>query len=507
MIQASSSTEPKKVDYTSDKIEPHLPHLLDDPDDLSYEESGSDAIVQTLREAESEDASDASSFYEGSPERPNRFKGSRRAWFALTTRERQEATALETIQSQDLSIHLFNAFSLKQRAGHIKEIRASGNWDNFARDNGFREDLLSTFAPAKTWTAWPERAIYVPRPDEMLAKADDEYWTIRQAPDARPSADLEEHIMAMMLKSAKERFQSRKFSPSRSLEGTPDTLSELESLVSHKREDDGIDDIEGGCYLRPVVQADDDQARRLLRPEARHVISKLDELLLSLYKSRETYLTAADLASCEGNGDEMTRHGRRCKRGSQSKTTSGTTTPQGTSSPYSNTIDELAENAADVPQARKRRKRAAPRRARLGLRDWSDILGVASMIGWPKAAVMRTARRCADLFKEDMLFRTFNEGNLQLEIDNSGSPSWAFVEHEEHNDNGKHASPDCIGKHKEMPFVCPVEECRRHRFGFSRKWNLDQHIQNKHPQVPIDSRPRRKRRRISRELSAQYIPV
>ncbi|KAL8635232.1 MAG: hypothetical protein Q9228_007255, partial [Teloschistes exilis] len=47
----------------------------------------------------------------------------------------------------------------------------------------------------------------------------------------------------------------------------------------------------------------------------------------------------------------------------------------------------------------------------LGLRDWSDVLGVASMCGWDPAVVSRAAARCSDLFAEGMTFRTLLEGH------------------------------------------------------------------------------------------------
>jgi len=41
----------------------------------------------------------------------------------------------------------------------------------------------------------------------------------------------------------------------------------------------------------------------------------------------------------------------------------------------------------------------------MGLRDWSDVLGVAAMQGWDRAVVDAAAGRCAALFGEGMDFR------------------------------------------------------------------------------------------------------
>jgi hypothetical protein len=40
-------------------------------------------------------------------------------------------------------------------------------------------------------------------------------------------------------------------------------------------------------------------------------------------------------------------------------------------------------------------------------------MGLASMLGLPRDAVMRASKRCADLFCQDMTFRTFHEGRIK----------------------------------------------------------------------------------------------
>jgi hypothetical protein len=48
--------------------------------------------------------------------RPNRWKGAPSTWQTLTAQERGLATSLDQIRNADLSIHLYNAHALKQRA-------------------------------------------------------------------------------------------------------------------------------------------------------------------------------------------------------------------------------------------------------------------------------------------------------------------------------------------------------------------------------------------------------
>jgi len=48
--------------------------------------------------------------------RPNRWKGAPSTWQTLTAQERALAASLDQIRNADLSVHLYNAHALKQRA-------------------------------------------------------------------------------------------------------------------------------------------------------------------------------------------------------------------------------------------------------------------------------------------------------------------------------------------------------------------------------------------------------
>jgi hypothetical protein len=54
------------------------------------------------------------------------------------------------------------------------------------------------------------------------------------------------------------------------------------------------------------------------------------------------------------------------------------------------------------------------KQAQLGPRDWSDVLGIASMVGWDPDVVSRAAAKCSKLFGEGMQFRTLNEEDTFL---------------------------------------------------------------------------------------------
>ncbi|KAG5920920.1 hypothetical protein E4U42_006034, partial [Claviceps africana] len=49
---------------------------------------------------------------------------------------------------------------------------------------------------------------------------------------------------------------------------------------------------------------------------------------------------------------------------------------------------------------------------RWGLRDWSDVLGAASLAGFPPSVIARSTRRCASIFNQGMTMRTLDEQPL-----------------------------------------------------------------------------------------------
>ncbi|EEP77895.1 predicted protein [Uncinocarpus reesii 1704] len=426
----------------------------------------------------------------------NLFEGSRNTWLSWTKRERQEVAALETIRARDLSLHLYNAFALKERRKQINQRRPNDVKEENHDDGIPSENLSSTFAPSRAWTAWPLPAEIVPRTTEKVEKDDDENWTLRGVFDARPSAELEECLMAQMMKAAKERFQSREW-PRKSAHArsrSRNAGSDSEAMMSAKEENDADHQAHDGRTFRPVVQADDEASKRILRPEARHILSKFDQLLLNLYRARQAYLTAADMAQTEyeTEDDENKRMSTPHRRGR--KRTRTTSRP---SSSHLNVVNSQgpvdASNLSSPSLGTNRAPKSAdPRRDRLGLRDWSDVLGIASMAGWSDPAVMRAARRCADLFEQNMVFRRLDEGKVQLEQAEDGTAVWNYVESGEDEDGltveDDQPTSKYIDKPRDYELFCPVEECKRHKQGFSRKWNLDQHLKKKHPGLTERSR-------------------
>ncbi|GIJ82265.1 hypothetical protein Asppvi_000771 [Aspergillus pseudoviridinutans] len=464
--------------------------------------------------------------------RPNRFRGPESTWRKLTFEDRQNAQALEELRARDLAAHLYNAFALRVRAREIARQ---------ALESDKQLDETEAFVPSKRWTAWPVPATEVPRAGEHLRRQIDDEWTLRMPPDPRPSAELEESIIAIMLKTAKDRFQARDWTTkgvgstskrrARSMSRTNDETTGRES--ERESDVDSTDAIE----LRPVVQADDDKSRRQLRPLTRNILTRFDQLLMGLHHARKGGVAGDDSSASEWQSDTESvasnashsrkrRKGEKGEKGERSQSRGRKRTRRSSMRATSTTgrsRSVLASSARTASRSRGRsfdsdRRRSASR-IRRGLRDWSEVLGIASMIGLPHAAVMRTARRCAALFSEDMEFQTFREGQLRHSKEGYVN-KWEYVEDEPDEpepepqiessppsraqsrkarsraastvgSTSRPVSPTSEaagstprlkgkGQHRKQDIVCPIKSCPRHIDGFTRTWNLNLHMKRMH---------------------------
>lgn len=463
--------------------------------------------------------------------RPNRFRGQASTWRHLTAGNRMNSEALETARSRDLAAHLYNAFALRERARAI----ASGNSGRTKR-----QDEAEFLDPGKLWTAWPMSASEVPRVDEHLRRQEGDGWTLRMQPDMRPSAELEETIIAIILKTAKDRFETRErmSTDAAGREGKEEAASfgGNEGNGKVKSDPDSLD----GPQFRPVVQADDDKSRRQLRPLTRNILTQFDDLLMGLHDARRGTMVMGDSSASEWQSDtesSVSRMSSRSKsqgkpRRSQSRgrkrarrSTSHASTNRSRSksagvsmeSASSRETSESRSRDSSLPRGRSTGSKASTSRARLGLRDWSEVLGVASMTGWPSGVVSRTAQRCAGLFGQDMAFQTFKEGRVD-QIPGDDGPKWEYIASESDGEREsipppptrrparsrsrgpsthreptpgefslapeeEHVVPRLKGKgeHRKQDLICPIKTCSRHKKGFTRRWNLNQHMKRMHP--------------------------
>ncbi|QMW29506.1 RNA polymerase I-specific transcription initiation factor-domain-containing protein [Aspergillus flavus] len=524
-----------------------IPIVEDDhPDDSTYKESdedepGSEAggsqqrIPQSTADAAT-GHSDIVSPPSSAEYRPNRFRGSESQWRKLTAEDRQNAEALETIRARDLAAHLYNAYALRVRARELARQ---------AVEAGEPEDEIKVFGPPKRWAAWPMSATEVPRGNEHVRRGEDEAWTLRMQPDPRPSAELEESLIAIMLKDAKEKFQTRSWD---------DRLSSVQQWAMSQANIDNDTATDGEqksdpefiheILLRPVVQADDEKSRRQLRPLTRNILTQFDDLLMALHNARNGGVGADDSSASEwqtdtesiassissrkrrtikntaersqSRGRKRTRRSSARSESSRQRSHSGHASSGRAPSRLGSRRQSKSQNSR--PRGRSAgsdRKRSASR-MRLGLRDWSEVLGIASMIGFPPAVIMRSSQRCAALFREDMEFRVLQEGTLQ-QVRDGGSSTWAYAENEpeepgtslpppsppptkrslsrttsvkkasstratspatDHTDEVTRGKGK--GQHRKQDLICPVRTCPRHINGFARTWNLNLHMKRMH---------------------------
>lgn len=465
--------------------------------------------------------------------RPNRFRGHESTWRKLTLEERQNAQALETIRAGDLAAHLYNAYALRVRVGERGMKIAEGDK---------KLNKSDAFAPPRRWTAWPMLADEVPRPDERLRREEYDAWSLRMPSDPRPSADMEENFMAIMMKAAKERIGARDWESKRS-NSVPRKRGEsrfepYDDSTGNEEDWNSDDELTDGADLLPVVQADDDKSKQQLRPIARNILTQFDKLLIGLHHSQkgdvaddssvrerqsDTESVASSMSPVKKDArDEVERNqSRGRKRNRVSSRSSKSIGDRLRSAPKSIREDSSHGGSQHVSHARGRSvglgNGRPTSRLREGLRDWSEVVGIAAMVGCPSAAVMRAAKRCSALLGEDMEFQSFNEGLVGKVEQENGANAVQYIENEpelevsptpppqprpgrsrsrassvKRESTSRPASPTIEndteaslpkgkGQHRKLDLVCPVKKCPRHTNGFTRTWNLNLHMKRMHP--------------------------
>ncbi|KAH8202762.1 hypothetical protein TruAng_003033 [Truncatella angustata] len=168
--------------------------------------------------------------------------------------------------------------------------------------------------------------------------------------------------------------------------------------------------------------------------------------------------------------------------------------------------------------ARKRRNAA-----RLMPRDWKDVLGAAALAGFPQDALNRAAKRCAELFGENIELHTMSEGafsqndqtlrvqyhpGMLTDLDTEAADEDYYSEDETQSQAARHirassvisASSDPRGRSRSRSrsvsrattrsrsrsisvansHFCGVRGCERSAEGFSRRSNLVRHMKLVH---------------------------
>ena len=438
---------------------------------------------------------DEDGFDEEDGDRENRFQGPDSTWRTHTEEERSLAASLDQQRSNDLSIHLYNTHALKARvrdpeaASEIKNHHGKKRW---IKPN---EDGSLPWHPPTAWTAWPLKPEDVPRKAEHFGAPaltlDEHHATYWRKEAWKPSADLEEEIQAVMLRKAKEHFREQNSArpspkPNGMLASAEQTDSaERQSSISNADTDMSIDenerqvgsadkdvkitDIRHDQFTMRDILIDDDAATALLHPTVVEVLRKLNDLLVGLHKNREGHRRSSP--QCRSKS-------RRSRSASFAKTpvkrkikrinrTIETSEDDDSESGHSESSSELEDDTKDEQQHSKKPKRQRP----LGPRDWSEVLGMASIIGWDPAIIDRAARRCASLFGESM---TFNPTSYYTDILTNGPESTLLPSTQPKN------VMIVVDESEVQQLSCSITTCRRRGEPFEKAWRWREHMKRSH---------------------------
>jgi hypothetical protein len=418
--------------------------------------------------------------------RENRFTGPASTWRDYTADERALIASIDQERANDLSVHLYNAHALKSRS-YDRDIAAiSQPWQSKQHWIKTGEDGSVPWYPDHNWTSWPLHAKDVPRKSERFGKdplLDDAEGTLRKPISWRAGADLEEEVQALMLRKAKERFSARSWAtaepsvpaPSRPRSSShipsspPPVLMSRQSSVASESQcnmsDSDYDATIPQDSSKPELMFDEEETTRLLKPSTRHILSKLDDVLMGLHMSRKYR-----------GQDQIVSSGPATKSISQKRKRRQTTNKTLTE-PSNDEPSTTNNNDRGKPPARNRTEHPSGDHA-LGPRDWSEVLGVASLAGWSPAVIDRATKRCAVLFGENTVFRTMPETAAGISADTLTNyhpetiPDLAISDDEDMEVEGEaDARPG---------FSCPLTWCAQHHRHYEKRHMIRQHLRRVH---------------------------
>ncbi|KAI1414074.1 RNA polymerase I-specific transcription initiation factor-domain-containing protein [Hypoxylon sp. FL1857] len=325
-------------------------------------------------------------------ERPNRWRGPKSKWLYLNNEEITTLTALKEIHDRDLSVHLYNAFALKQRHRRAKDGvtpdgPVAGKDINAATGQLVQPD---DWLPQRSWTAWPMRADKVPPPRDIapsLLNDPDEIFTFRKPVREMPSTALQEIISGEILKAAKEKFNARPWakptasdeeadsdeggvegeetddetvasasvrsrsksrSRSRSKSVKPEHTSGDEKMdVDERQSKVNPEEPPKKVRLRPEISADDDLSYSLLRPSVRHILAKLDTTLTILHNVQGSTVNYRSDSEDSEASDSSQRSRRRTPSRQRSQTPAGSRRRGRPPGPSSRTISRAQSRARE----------------------------------------------------------------------------------------------------------------------------------------------------------------
>lgn len=316
----------------------------------------------------------------------------------------------------------------------------------------------------------------MPRESEQNGFQDkDEAYTFKRPKKDMPSSELEEVLMGITLKFAKETFQARDRESGEDEGSGKDDGSGAEEAGENRVSDAALssntediatsgDEKRRGApksapiLLRPVVSTDDEKSHKIMRPSIRHTLSRLDDVLMALHHARKTChqytlhqtdeeatdwaprdeadVEVPDPQKARGRprknyevleGESQKEHLIRVARLRKKSISSLLLLPDDDSpqtdqamTPHRLTKkrgrpqknyevlegESHREHVARIARIQKKPMPALPLAARSinarGLRDWSEVLGSAALVGLPPDVIARATQRCSNLFGEEM---------------------------------------------------------------------------------------------------------
>ncbi|KAL8743964.1 MAG: hypothetical protein Q9184_008050 [Pyrenodesmia sp. 2 TL-2023] len=409
----------KEINYAGD-MEPSDDELIEELSDTHNSVSSSNASSKARPALEDSDCSQQLPFEEAaSPSirkfpavRPNKHSGSHATWRDRTAAERQIAISLEQLRANDLSAHLYNFYSLKRKLPELQREREPA-----PEHDGDLNPPGKAWVSSRNWIAWPMIPELVPRESDTQFRDVDVYQQTPPGSKTTSSHDLlQELLAARAYRLAKEKFYEREWENS-SVESlaTPDDpwLTRQAKILEKVNGPSQVEQDE------PLVMADDEMAKSILQPSLNHIGGKVDAILMGLHHARSSYAIhgTSSLKTQLTTDDEGSTDNKRKKKARRR-------TPNNERNQLRRPLGNVAEGrmAEDTESDNIRRRgigsdrestgpsRSRPRHERMGLRDWSDVLGVASMCGWDAKTVGRAVARCSALLGEGLVLRTLEEG-------------------------------------------------------------------------------------------------
>ncbi|GAB7330804.1 hypothetical protein MBLNU13_g02347t2 [Cladosporium sp. NU13] len=413
-------------------------------------------------------------------ERENRFNGPASTWRDYTADERALVASLDQERANDLSIHLYNAHALKSRLYDHSAADASKSWHSKHHWIKADEDGSTPWYPDVQWTAWPLHTDDVPRKSEGFGKdalSDDTTdGTLKMPVSWRAGADLDDEILALILRKAKERFRLRSKvendptarqpsiarSPSQ-MRSSPPVESRQSSVAgeasSHESENE-LETTETEDLTTPEFMMDDDEVKKLLGQSSRHVLTKFDILLMGLNRSRQYHTSGSTV----NNKPASSRPAKRKRRSTDNE------------APSASALGDDAEDQ-ERPSGRDYTKHPSGKNP-LYPRDWSEVLGVASLTGWNPAIIDRASKRCSALFGERILLRTMPEtaaGKAEDKLTKYTPemiPDFDIIDDMEEE--------EILTGESEVGFRCPEDSCPQHLRLYEKRFMIRQHLRRVH---------------------------